>query len=112
MQATDESCGPLKVVPVRLLNVFLPRLTLSFVWSGGVLQLLQAAGGLVQCAQVVGGLPPAGQTVGVGQLGTQPQRLADGLVEQAGIGGVFDMRLHHEGVSAGVEPLLRAFFSA
>ena len=46
MQATDEGCSPLKVVPVRLLNVLLPRLTLSFVWSGGVLQLLQAAAGL------------------------------------------------------------------
>ena len=57
MQATSAGCGPLKVVPVRLLNVFLPRLTLIFIWSGGVLQLLQAAAGLFQCAQVVGRQP-------------------------------------------------------
>jgi hypothetical protein len=66
--------------------------------------------GHFQHAQVVGRLPPAGQPVPVGQLGTQPQRLADGRVEQAGIGGVFDIRLYHERVSAGVEPVLRAFF--
>jgi len=49
-------------------------------------------GALFELAEQMGVLPPAGQLVRGGQLGTKPEGLADGIVKQAGVGGVFTDR--------------------
>jgi hypothetical protein len=76
---------------VGLLDVPAFVLALLPVLGGGVLELLDAAAGLLELAQQVGILPPAGQLVRGGQFGAQPEGLADGVVKQAGVGGVFDI---------------------
>jgi hypothetical protein len=72
--------GLLQIVPVRLLDCFLPRLALRCVLGGGVPELLHAAVAPLELLEVRGALPPTGQAVRPGQFGANPKGLADGFV--------------------------------
>ena len=95
---------------MRLFDFFLPRLALLPVLRCGVPEFLDAAVRLLELAEVVGILPPAGQPVRIGQSGANPKGLADGFLQEVGVGGEFDAGLHHEAVTACVENFVRAFF--
>ena len=99
-QTHDEGFGLPQVVPVRLFDFFLPRLAFLPVLRCGVPEFLDGAVRLLELAEVVGILPPAGQPVRIGQFGAQPEGLADGFVQEVGVGGELDIGLHHKGVTA------------
>ena len=84
---------------MRLFDFFLPRLALLFVLRGGVLELLDAAVRLLELAEQVGICPARGQLVRIGQFGAKPEGLADGFVQEVGVGGKLDIGLHHEEVT-------------
>ena len=98
-QTHDEGFGLPQVAPVRLFDFFLPRLAFLPVLRCGVPEFLDGAVRLLELAEVVGILPPAGQPVRIGQFGANPKGLADGFVQEVGVGGELDIGLHHKGVT-------------
>ncbi len=94
---------------MRLANVDLPRGALGLILVPRALDRLGKPVGLLQAAHVIGVLAPVAEPGVLAQRGAGLDHLAHGVIQQMGIGGVMDVGLDDEGITAQGDPFARAF---
>ena len=112
-RAIQKASCLVQIVPVRRAGGLKLLFALDLVLGAGVLELLRLPVQPLELPQVVGTLAPLGQAVLLAHVGGDLDGLAHRVPQQIDVGGIVNVGLDHEGITArGEAPSAGLFFTS
>ena len=109
--AGQEAFRQRQIVLMRLADLDLPRGALGLILGPRALDLLGTPEGFLHAADIVGMLAPVAEAGHLAQPGAGLDHLAHGVIQQVGVGGIVNIGLDDEGITAHGDPFARVFFT-